>query len=294
MGSLNDWDVTDANNNDTPPDGWPENMNYSEVNNTGRAVQGTLKRFFSDINGSLNGGGIADVYTITLNESYAAYFDGMIFRGSISVTSTVVAPTINVNGIGVATLVDMEGDALRIGALKAGRIYLFQHDGTNMRVSEGAGVLSVEESNHQRAGFQQLYVGSTERSQDIPSIVAESAWESIGPTGSGADNIWTDLDLVPAHATALLINVDTTIESDGGGVLSTLDVYLRQNGSTIGTNGNSQAAALQTDNVSGHRAADINIVTVPIDGDLTFDLFWAATNDNARSIVISYRGFISD
>ena len=141
MGALNDWDILDANNNAAPPDGWPENtMNYSDVNDTGRAVQGTLKRFFSDINGTLVGAGVADAYTVTLNESgYTSYFNGMIFRCSIPAANTIAAPTIDVNGIGAVTIVDSAGGALVAGQLETGGIYDFQYDGTNFRVGGGLG-----------------------------------------------------------------------------------------------------------------------------------------------------------
>jgi hypothetical protein len=146
MGTLNSWAIVDANNNATPPDGWPENtMDYSDVNNTGRAVQGTMKRYFADINGSLAAGGIADVYTLSLNESgYAAYFDGMMFSCSIPVTNLTAAPTLDVNGIGAANIVDRVGNALSIGELVAGGIYEFLHDGTNLRLAGSGGTAGLD------------------------------------------------------------------------------------------------------------------------------------------------------
>lgn len=139
MGTLNGWDVVDANNDDAPPDGWPENtMNYSDVNDTGRAVQGTLKRFFADINGSLVAGGVADAYTLSLNESgYSAYFDGMMFACTIPDANATSTPTMDVNGIGTTTIVDNLGGALGVEALVGGGVYTFQHDGTNLRLVTG-------------------------------------------------------------------------------------------------------------------------------------------------------------
>lgn len=135
MSELNSWDIVDANNNAPPPDGWPENtMQYSEVNNTGRAVQGTLKRYFADVNGSLQAAGVADAYTVTLNETgYLAYFQGMYFACEIQATNTG-ASTIDVNGIGVQTIVDRAGTPLAAGEIQAGGIYEFRYDGTNFQV----------------------------------------------------------------------------------------------------------------------------------------------------------------
>ena len=135
MAALNDWDIVDANNNATPPDGWPENtMQYSEVNNTGRAVQGTLKRYFADVNGSLVAGGVADAYTVSLNETgYTSYFTGMYFACQINSDNTG-ATTMDVNGIGAQNVVNRDGSALNAGALQSGGIYQFVYDGTNFQV----------------------------------------------------------------------------------------------------------------------------------------------------------------
>lgn len=135
MGALNDWTVIDANNNAAPPDGWPENtMQYSEVNNTGRAVQGTVRRFWGDVNGSLQAAGLVNAYTLTLNESaYVAYFQGMYFACEIPITNTG-AVTLNVNGIGVQSVITQDGNALQGGELMAGGIYEFRYDGTDFQL----------------------------------------------------------------------------------------------------------------------------------------------------------------
>ena len=71
MSTLNAWEIVDASNNAAPPDGWPEaTMNYSDVNNAGRAVQGTLKRYFADVNGSLVAGGIADAVFLVIDHKW--------------------------------------------------------------------------------------------------------------------------------------------------------------------------------------------------------------------------------
>ena len=120
-------------------------MNYSDVNNTGRAVQGTMKRFFADINGTLDAAGAADAYTLTLNETgYTAYFDGMIFACSIPATNLTATPTIDVNGIGAQTITDLNGNAISIGELAAGGIHEFRYDGTNFRIVGTGGVAGLD------------------------------------------------------------------------------------------------------------------------------------------------------
>jgi hypothetical protein len=54
VAELKDYDIDSSANIDSPPDGWPENMSRSLVNNTGRDMMGAIKR---DWEGSATGGG---------------------------------------------------------------------------------------------------------------------------------------------------------------------------------------------------------------------------------------------
>ena len=134
MSEINDWDIAAANNNDVPPDGWPENtMQYSEVNNTGREGMAVLARYFQDSNGALSTGGIADAYTLTLNAGHVAYFAGMYIAATFNATNTG-ATTIDVNGIGVQDIVDRGGNPLSAGEIQSGGIYELRHDGTEFQL----------------------------------------------------------------------------------------------------------------------------------------------------------------
>lgn len=134
MSDINSWSTTDASNNATPPDGFPENMAYSAVNNAARAVMGGMKRFFADIGGSLAAGGSADAYTLTLNSGYSALFEGLMFSCSIPADNTGAACTLNVNSIGATAVTDNAGNDPPAGFLKAGGTYLFSYDGTAFQV----------------------------------------------------------------------------------------------------------------------------------------------------------------
>ena len=133
MAEVNDWDVVDANNNAAVPNGWPEGMNYSEVNNTARADAGRLKRWFADIGGSLLTGGVANVYTLTLNAGYTALFDGLFFRTSFNLANTG-AVTLDVNGLGAVTVQDRDGNALIADDIATGVVYDVMYDGTVFRL----------------------------------------------------------------------------------------------------------------------------------------------------------------
>lgn len=245
MGTLNDWDVTDANNNDAPPDGWPENtMNYSDVNNTGRAVQGTLKRFFADINGSLDAAGIADAYTLTLNESgYAAYFDGMLFSCTIPIINATTTPTIDVNGIGAANIVSREGTAIGVGELHAGGVYDFRHDGTNVRVVGGQGVAGADnEFQYNNAGEQAgtpglTYDDGTDEATAVnalnfttEAVFAEQA-DHTTTAGAAIGLVWLrdDGNLIYTDPTG----VDTAIGTTGTSLPGGADTQVQYNDSGV-------------------------------------------------------------
>lgn len=133
MAELNDWSTTAASNNSAPPNGWPENMAYSAVNNSAREGMAVLKRYFADVNGSLAAAGSANAYTLTLNAGYAAYFEGMYFACSIPATNTG-ASTINVNAISAQNIVNRDGSALAAGQLTQNGLYEFRYDGTNFQL----------------------------------------------------------------------------------------------------------------------------------------------------------------
>lgn len=42
---VSTWSTTSDNNNSTPPNGWPEGMNYSQVNNSAREMMGSIARW---------------------------------------------------------------------------------------------------------------------------------------------------------------------------------------------------------------------------------------------------------
>lgn len=123
--------------------------------------------------------------------------------------------------------------------------------------------------------------------------ITENTWESVGPTGSGAANIWAALDAVPPGATMVRLWINSAVQPDGADRLSTLQVYARQTGSSAGIAEVTRVlinSVLVDDYTGSSRVAD-QIVDVPIDSSRRFDLAWAATGDTTRSGLIRLRGF---
>jgi hypothetical protein len=151
--------------------------------------------------------------------------------------------------------------------------------------------LFTEESDHHRVGYHQFYTGNTVRSDNLATSVTEITWESYGPTGSGATNIWTDLDILPTNATAVLVCIEAAIQNDGVGDGS-LEVYARKTGTTQGTQ--AKVIYLGTDNTNTEVDASAQTVAVPLDANQRFDVYWNEVNSSSTTITIYYRGFISD
>lgn len=140
MSDLIQWDPVDDNNNDSPPDGFPEGMNYSQVNNASRAVMGAMARYNADHNGSLTTGGTGNAYTVTSNQTIAAYTAGisLVILANRVNTDT---PTLNLNGLGALPFrreagVDLEENEI------ANTYYRVLCDGTQFLIAGAASAVA--------------------------------------------------------------------------------------------------------------------------------------------------------
>lgn len=80
-------------------------------------------------------GGTANALTATLNPAPQALTVGMVVVLKIAATNTAAAPTLNVNGMGTATIKRASGQTAAMGDIPVNAFVPFIWDGTNWRIS---------------------------------------------------------------------------------------------------------------------------------------------------------------
>jgi hypothetical protein len=101
IGASN-WNSTDASNTDAAPDGAPEGMAPSGVNNVLRAHQGAVKRWYKWSTPATTAG-TTTAYTITYDVAPGALVDGMTHLVLFNATNGAAA-TLNINSLGATPL----------------------------------------------------------------------------------------------------------------------------------------------------------------------------------------------
>lgn len=192
LGSAN-WAETDASNNATPPNGWPEGMNPSDVNNAARANMGAIKRLYDRQNLVLTTGGTSTAYTLTNAVAQAAYYAGE--RASFIVNATCgAAPTLNIDGLGAFNIRKFSGGSFV--TLSAGDIVANQP--------------------------LEVYYNSGATTFDIITQVPQTVWQTLGVAlPSSASTV--DFTGIPTTINTLDIRGNLTTSVDGATVA--LQVY---------------------------------------------------------------------
>lgn len=97
------WSEIDASNNAVPPNGWPEGMAPSDVNNSARAQMGGEKRWWDRSNATQTTTGTSTAYVLTYAAAESALYDGEE-TSFVLHTTTGATPTLNRDGLGAKSL----------------------------------------------------------------------------------------------------------------------------------------------------------------------------------------------
>jgi microcystin-dependent protein len=115
MAEIFNLDPIDANNTGR----FPENMQFRNVNDGGRALEGLLARWFKDTAGTLTASGPSNAYAVTANRTLSSYALGLLIAFVANHTNTGAA-TLNVSGLGAKTIVRPDGSTLLPGDIVNG------------------------------------------------------------------------------------------------------------------------------------------------------------------------------
>lgn len=149
------------------------------------------------------------------------------------------------------------------------------------------------QTSHVRGGNVQLVDGTLSLSPiDVYNV---TGFESIGPTGSGADNIWTALDNVPtaANPRALILVSELTMTSSSTSTSQAL-LYVSDGDVTPATNDSTWSLRHRHNNDATNEVVTFPaMLIVPCNSSVVFKV-----NDsvgNATAVWnLHYRGFIHD
>lgn len=149
-------------------------------------------------------------------------------------------------------------------------------------------------ANHVRAWGMQLVDGSQNITAfDWKTNVTESSYETLGPTGSGATNIYAAMDSVPSTARAIIFmcEINTAISTGFGGV----KFHGAVNGVTGLINDSTIKAIVKMDADSGDDQEIHTQVIIPCDSNQIVQIAWASVaSATLTEGNLTYTGFIED
>ena len=122
MGEIRDYNVSADSNTATPPDGAPEGMAPSTVNNTMREAYARIKRFYNDTNGANTTAGSSNTYTLAASRTVASYAAGDMYVAKFNHSNTGNS-TLNVDSVGSKSIVTPSLNELPVNSIRAGGVY---------------------------------------------------------------------------------------------------------------------------------------------------------------------------
>jgi len=117
---------------------------------------------------------------------------------------------------------------------------------------------------------------------NIVSDVTEDAWKSIGPTGSGADVIWTALNAVPTDAVWIKISAWSYFVDSTAGRTAQLNCYSRKTGSSQTPGDPNRVITHYCADPTYSSSGYSNTFRVQVSTANLFDIYWAAINTTSR------------
>jgi hypothetical protein len=171
------WSETAASNNAAPPNGMPEGMAPSGVNDAGREIMGAVKREWDRSHPTVTSGGSANAQTLSYSVNPAALVQGQVYSFIAGFTNTGAA-SLQVGSLG-AKAIQLAGSALTGGEIVTGQMVMLAYDGASYQILALPG--------HLRGGLIGCQVFSTPGSYTYtPTVGTNSVIVELVGGGGGA------------------------------------------------------------------------------------------------------------
>ena len=257
------WSETAASNNAAAPDGAPEGMLGSALNNTIRENMAAIKRDWNRSHVTISSTGSANAYVLTYSNA-PTLTHGMIFSFKANFANTATA-TANVNALGAITITRSDGaTALLAGDILANQHVVLSYDSALSRMvmlsppsslasdSEGAAVASAATTNIWADAGGTLHITGTTTITSFGTAPYAGAWKKVIFDGAltlthGANlSLPGSANITTAADDMAFVYADTTTQFDV--------LYFKKNGAQV-VGG---LALLQTVTASGATTVDLD------------------------------------
>ena len=148
-------------------------------------------------------------------------------------------------------------------------------------------------SGHVRAGKSHLLATTATPKFSITTNIAAGTQVSVGPTGSGATYIWTELDRLPSNASILKVKVGGSITTGVSSIYShAVNLYGGIAVNIYDPQYTIFSLALKT--VEGTVLSQTLWVELPLNANNTFKLQWNSVYAQSAELHFYYKGFLND
>jgi len=240
MSDVQTWSATAASNNSAAPNGFPEGMPPSGVNDAAREVMAAVARYRADTDGVNTSSG-TNTITLAASRTMTAYAQGDMFTFKAGGTNSG-ATTLNVDSLG-AKDVQFNGAACTGGEIVSGLMYTVVYDGTQFQLLNASSypaidITTLEVTNIKaKDGTASITIADSTGEVTVASAVnAARLFYANGTTSSGSIGGFRDDRSFNGSASVSLSSFSTAgIANTGAGFITNLYGF-SASGMTQGTN----------------------------------------------------------
>lgn len=207
MADVSQWSTTASSNNSASPNGAPEGMAPSGVNNVIRENMAALAKWYSDSDGTLQSTGSSSAYVLATNSTHAALADMPLvaFRANHASTG---ASTLAVDGLTAKSIKKYHDVNLAAGDIETGQIVIVVYNATSdvYELISSTGGTSAQQ-------FTTIELGAasdTTLSREAAGVIAV---ESNTIASLDLKQIWTKAQ-APSTFSATLASVSGVLDYD--------------------------------------------------------------------------------